>query len=222
MPAGPAPRIQVTGRARAGKTTVRHALSLISAEETSAVDRPGRPDPVLDADLYIYVLPGDSNAADRRILATLPPDRTLVVLNKADSIGIRWADAAESAETHSAALQLTVHPVIATLAARTRSGTLTEADLHTLHRHRDHPDPAFTLAPDLFTSPSIATDTAARESLLSRWPLYGISCALTALHRDPTLPAVTLLQLLHSASGIDPLHTDLHHRYEQAATRLNP
>ncbi|MFJ4658657.1 hypothetical protein ACIP5Y_45935 [Nocardia sp. NPDC088792] len=220
MPAGPAPRIQVTGRARAGKTTVRHALSLISAEETSAVDDPGRPDPVLDADLLIYVLPGASNATDRRILATLPPDRTLVVLNKADAIGLRWADAAAAAENHSAALQLTVHPVIATLAARTRSGTVTDADLRTLHRHRDHPDPAFTLAPDLFTAPAIATDTADRQRLLARWPLYGISCALIALRHAPTLPAVTLLQILHSASGIDPLHTDLHHRYEQAATRL--
>ncbi|MCU1648572.1 MAG: hypothetical protein JWN03_8847 [Nocardia sp.] len=220
MSAGRPPRIQVTGRSRAGKSTVRNALSLISAEETAPIDVPGQPDPVLDGDLIIYVLPGALDTADCRILATLPPDRTLVVLNKADAIGTRWSDAALAADRHTAALGFLTLPAVASLAVHTRAGTFTEPDLRTLHRHRTRSDPAFTLTPDLFTDPSIAEDTSARRTLLARWDLYGITCALTALRHNPALQPQPLLQVLHSASGIDPIHHELHRRYEQAAARL--
>lgn len=220
MPVGRSPRIQVTGRARAGKTTLRHALWLLSAEETRPVDHPGQPRPALDADLLLYVLPGRADPADRRLLATLPPDRTIVVLNKSDSIGTGWSDAALLAETLTADLGLNAFPVVAALAAHTRSGTLTDADLDTLHRHRTRPDPPLTLSHDLFTTPALALDSEARQALLDRWDLYGISCALTALRHDPTLGPRLLLQILHCASGIDPLHHELHRRYAVAAAAL--
>ncbi|MET9488910.1 hypothetical protein [Nocardia sp. NPDC006630] len=220
MSAGRPPRIQVTGRSRAGKSTVRNALSLISAEETAPLDVPGQPDPVLDGDLLLYILPGVLGPADRRVLATLPPDRTLVVLNKADTIGTRWSDAALTADRHTTALGIPTFPVVASLAVHTRAGTFTESDLRTLHRHRTRTDPAFTLTPDLFTDPAVAEDTPARRTLLTRWDLYGISCALTALRHNPTLHPHPLLQILHSASGIDPLHQALHRHYQQATTRL--
>ncbi|MGW4530574.1 hypothetical protein ACWEOI_06450 [Nocardia sp. NPDC004340] len=217
MPPRRTPRIQVTGRARAGKTTLCRALSLLTAEETRPIDRPGRPNPTLDADLLLYVLPGRADAADRRLLATLPPDRTLVVLNKADAIGVRWSDAATAAEALASDLDLPVFPVVATLAARTRSGTLTDADLNTLRRHRDDPDPPLTLSHDLFAAPDLAPDPEARRALLDRWDLHGVSCALTALRHAPELPVRLLLQILHCTSGIDPLHRELHRRYEAAA-----
>ncbi|WP_327142746.1 hypothetical protein [Nocardia sp. NBC_01327] len=222
MSAGRPPRIQVTGRSRAGKSTVRNALSLISAEETAPIDVPGQPDPVLDGDLILYVLPGVLDPADRRVLATLSPDRTLVVLNKADAIGTRWSDAALTADRHTATLGLRTLPAVASLAVHTRAGTFTDADLRTLHRHRTRTDPAFTLTPDLFTDPAIAEDTPARRTLLTRWDLYGISCALTALRHNPALHPRSLLQILHSASGIDPLHHELHRRYQEATSRLTP
>ncbi|MGW5111707.1 GTPase domain-containing protein [Nocardia sp. NPDC004123] len=220
MPVGRSPRIQVTGRARAGKTTLRHALSLLTAEETRPVDQPGQPDPALDADLVLYVLPGLAGHADRRLLATVHPDRALVVLNKADAIGARWPDAAVAAADLSAELGLPVFPVVASLAARTRSGTLTDADLRTLHRHRDRPDPPLTLSHDLFTAADLAPDLESRRALLDRWDLFGVSCALAALRRHPTLPPQLLLQILHCASGIDPLHHELHRRYEAVAAAL--
>ncbi|MEU0544123.1 hypothetical protein [Nocardia sp. NPDC005978] len=220
MPHGPSPRIQITGRARAGKSTLRDALSLLSARETAPLDVPGRADPILDADLVLYVLPGAANSADRRLLATLSPARTLVVLNKADAIGCRWPDAAAVADRLTRVLGHRTFPVVAALAARTRTGTFTPADLHTLHRHRHHTPPAFTLLPELFTDPSLATDAPARQTLLDRWTLYGVACALTALNHAPTLHPRPLLQILHSASGIDPLHEELHTRYVAAATRL--
>ncbi|MGV9412160.1 hypothetical protein ACWDOP_19775 [Nocardia sp. NPDC003693] len=220
MSHGPSPRIQITGRARAGKSTLRDALSLLSAEETAPLDAPGRTDPVLDADLVLYVLPGAANSADRRLLAALPPGRVLVVLNKADAVGARWPDAAAVADRLTRTLGHPTFPVVSTLAARTRTGTFTPADLHTLHRHRHRETPAFTLLPELFTDPSVALDTPARHTLLDRWTLYGVACALTALNHAPTLAPRPLLQILHSASGIDPLHEELHTRYAAAATRL--
>ncbi|WP_157574056.1 hypothetical protein [Nocardia jejuensis] len=216
----PTPRIQVTGRARAGRSTVRNALSLLSAEETAPVDDPCGPVPTLDADLIVYVLPGTLHPVDRRLLATLPADRTLVVLNKADAIGTRWSDAAATAETHTESLGMPTFPLVATLATRTRTGTFTPAELSTLIGHRTRPDPPFTLTGDHFTAPGLAPDSTARRDLLADWTLYGISCALAALRHDPGLTARVLLQILHSASGIDPLHEEFHRRYEQATTRL--
>ncbi|MEU1425488.1 GTPase domain-containing protein [Nocardia sp. NPDC005746] len=220
MPPRRTPRIQVTGRARAGKTTLCRALSLLTAEETGPLDRPGRPNPTLDADLLLYVLPGLADAADRRILATLPTDRTLVALNKADAIGVRWSDAATTAEALTADLGRPVFPVVAALAARTRAGTLDDADLTALRRHRDRPDPPLALSHDLFLTPGLAPDFEARRALLDRWDLFGVSCALTALRHDPGLPAQRLLQILHCASGIDRLHREIHRRYEAVAAGI--
>lgn len=199
---------------------MRNALSLFTAEETTPVDAPGHPDPVLDADLVLYILPGTLTLADRHALAPLSSDRTVVILNKADAIGSRWSDAAQAAERHTATLGLLTLPAVASLAAHTRAGTLTEADLHTLNRHRTRTDPTFTLTPDLFTDPALAEDAPARHALLARWGLYGISCALTALNHDPTLQRQPLLQILHSASGIEPIYRELHRRYGQATARI--
>ncbi|MRH86529.1 hypothetical protein GFY24_03415 [Nocardia sp. SYP-A9097] len=220
MPAGRSPRIQITGRARAGKSTVRNALSLMTAEETSPIDAPEQADPILDADLFLYILPGTLTPADRRALAPLAPDRTLVILNKADAIGHRWSDAAQAADRHTETLGLLTLPAVASLAARTRAGTFTEADLKTLRRHHGSTDPAFTLTPDIFADPVIAEDDSARRSLLDRWDLYGVSCALAALRRAPDLAPQPLLQILHSASGMDPIYRALHERYEQAVAAI--
>ncbi|MFD0365527.1 hypothetical protein ACFQZZ_29175 [Nocardia sp. GCM10030253] len=211
------PRIQVTGRAHAGRSTVLHALALMSAVETGPVDEPGVPDPVLDADIVVYVLSGAPLPADRRILATLPSERTVLVLNKADAVGSRWGDAVVAAEQYSRELGILTLPVVASLAVRTRAGALTDTDMTTLHRLAANADPSLTLSPDLFTSPSAGPDVAEREQLLQRWDLYGVSCALIALRRDPELTPHALLQILHAVSGIDALHRLLHRRYEQVS-----
>ncbi|MCM6777460.1 hypothetical protein NDR87_29070 [Nocardia sp. CDC159] len=212
-------RIQVTGRARAGKSTLLHALALIAAEETAPVDEPGRADPVLDGDLVVYVLAAVLQPADRRVLTALPADRTLVVLNKADAIGSRWSDAVAAAERYARELGLPVLPVVATLAAHARAHTPAEDDLRTLRRHVHRTDPAFTLSPELFAAAAAGPDVADRQALLDRWGLYGVACALTALRHDPELGPRPLLQLLHAAGGIEPVHALVHARYEQIVAR---
>ncbi|WP_051499648.1 hypothetical protein [Nocardia sp. BMG51109] len=207
--------IQVTGRARSGKSTLLRALALISAVETEPVDEPGRPDPELDGDLVVYVVPAAPQAADRRIVAELPPDRTIVVLNKADAIGSRWADAVSAAEQLAHGLGVPVLPVVAALAVATRAGTPNDDDLRTLRRHAGTTDPTFTLSPELFTAAAAGPDVADRQAVLERWGLHGVSCALTALRDEPDLGPRELLQLLHAAGAIDPVHALLHRRYER-------
>ncbi|OQS12528.1 hypothetical protein B0T36_24630 [Nocardia donostiensis] len=210
------PYIQVTGRARSGRTTVLHALALLSAVETDPIDEPGVTEPELDGDIVVYVLAGAPSQADRRVLGSLPRERTIVVLNKADAIGARWADAVAAADQYARELRLPTLPVVASLAVRTRAGAVAEEDMATLRRHADA-DPSFTISPELFTSAAAGPDVAERQQLLDRWELYGVSCALTAVRHKPDITAQAVLQILHSASAIDPLHRQLHRRYEQVS-----
>ncbi|APE37715.1 hypothetical protein BOX37_31495 [Nocardia mangyaensis] len=206
-------RIQVAGRALSGRSTVLRALALLSAQETAPVDQPELPDPVLDGDLVIYVLAGAPQAADYRLLATLPAARSVVVLNKADAVGARWGEAVAAAERYAHELGLPIVPVVASLAARTRAGAVDAADLTDLRRLAADPDVPSLLAAELFIG--TGSDQDARRRLIENWDLYGVDCALTALRADPDLSAAALIQILHSASGIDPLHRLVHRRYEQ-------
>lgn len=206
-------RIQVAGRALSGRTTVLAALALLSAQETDPVDQPELPDPVLDGDLVVYVLAGAPQAADLRVLETLPRDRSIVVLNKADAMGSRWGDAVAAADRFARELRLPVVPVVASLAARTRAGSVDAADLSDLRRLAVGPDVPSVLAADLFIG--AGSDQDARRRLIENWDLYGVDCALTALRADPDLTSAALIQILHSAGGIDPLHRLVHRRYEQ-------
>lgn len=212
-------RIQVTGRAGAGKTTLLHALALISAEETAPVDAPGMPDPILDADLVVYVLAATPQAGDRAVLSRLPRDRTLIVLNKADAVGSRWADAVVAVDQCAYETGMATLPVVAELAVRTRSGTPTDQDLAILRRHADNADPTFTLTAELFAAPDFGPDVADRAAVVDRWGLFGVSTAMAALHRDPDLGPQPMRQILHAVSGIDPVHALLHRRYEQVGAR---
>lgn len=208
-------RMQITGRAGAGKTTLLRALALMAAEETEPVDQPGMPDPVLDADLVVYVLSGSLQAADKRVLDTLDPNSTLVVLNKADAVDSRWSDAVTAADRAAHGLGVPVAALVAELALHTRAGTPGDDDLRTLRRHAASDNPDLTLSADLFVDPSAGPDVAERGAALDRWGLFGVNCALSALHHDQQLSAQQLLQVLNAASGIDPVHTRLHQRYEQ-------
>ncbi|MGW4636779.1 hypothetical protein [Nocardia sp. NPDC004415] len=205
--------IQVAGRALSGRTTVLRALALLSAQETAPVDQPELPDPILDGDLVIYVLAGAPQAADHRLLATLPAGRSVVVLNKADAVGARWGEAVAAAERYAQELKLPIIPVVASLAARTRSGAVDATDLSDLRKLAESPEIPSVLAAELFIGSGPDQDT--RRRLIENWDLYGVDCALTALRADPELPATALIQILHSASGIDPLHRLVHRRYEQ-------
>ncbi|MCK0090661.1 hypothetical protein HCA61_06220 [Rhodococcus sp. HNM0563] len=79
-------RIQVAGRAGVGRADVQRALAgLPASPESAVIDVPGTPDPVLDADVVIYVLPSrldpvTVHPADRRALAALDSRRVIVVV----------------------------------------------------------------------------------------------------------------------------------------------
>lgn len=212
------PRAQVAGRARSGRTTVAEALGLHHGAETAPVDEPGFPDPVLDADIIIYVLASTPSPGDRRILGSLPPERTLVVVNKADAIGTGWADAVTATEQFSRAFGLPTFPIVAGLAARTVAGALREADLELLRRHAGN-RALSAVSAEAFVSPAAGPDTAERADLLERWDLYGISCVLAALDREPGLGPQTVLQILNTVSGIEPVARLLGLRYQQAISR---
>ncbi len=212
-------RIQVAGRAGAGKTTMLHALALMSAEETGPVDAPGHPDPVLDADLLVYVLASALQPGDREALSRLPRERTLTVLNKADAVGSRWADAVVAVDQCAYDMGVATLPVVAELAVRTRSGTPTDADLATLRRHAGNAEPSFTLTGELFTSADFGPDVAERAAVLEHWGLFGVATALGALRHEPDLGSQQMRQILHAVSGIDPVHDLLHRRYEQAGAQ---
>ncbi|UTT48181.1 MULTISPECIES: hypothetical protein [Rhodococcus] len=96
-------RVQVAGRAGTGRAVVearvRESLPHDAAAGTIvvgvAVDTPGGPDPVLDADLVVHVVPrrldpAVAHPADRAALATVDPRRVVLVVSGG-------ADAAECA-----------------------------------------------------------------------------------------------------------------------------
>ncbi|WP_245664759.1 hypothetical protein [Nocardia grenadensis] len=210
------PRAQVAGRARAGRTTVARALGLHQAVETAPVDEPGFPDPVLDADIVVYVLASTPSPGDRRLLGSLRPERTILVLNKADAIGTGWADAVAAARQFGREFGLPAFPMVGSLAARTVSGAFQETDLALLRRLAQS-GIAAALSAEAFVSPG--PDTAERAELLERWDLYGLSCVLAALERDPDLAPQTVLQILHTVSGVEPVARLLGQRYQQAVSR---
>ncbi|WP_063062345.1 hypothetical protein [Nocardia sienata] len=212
------PRAQVAGRTRAGRTTVARALGLRQAVETAPVDEPGFPDPVLDADIVIYVLASTPSPGDRRLLESLRPERTILVLNKADAIGTGWADAVDAARQFAREFRLPTFPMVGSLAARTVSGAFQETDLALLRRLAQS-GIAAALSAEAFVSPAVGPDTDERAELLERWDLYGLACVLTALEREPDLAPQTVLQMLHIVSGVDPVARLLGQRYQQAVSR---
>ncbi|MBS9375289.1 hypothetical protein [Rhodococcus sp. B50] len=86
-------RVQVAGRAGTGREVVearvRESLPEASADAIvvgAAVDTPDGPDPVLDADLLVYVVPrrldpAVVHPADRAALATVDPRRIVLVVS---------------------------------------------------------------------------------------------------------------------------------------------
>ncbi|WP_327149145.1 hypothetical protein [Nocardia sp. NBC_01329] len=212
------PRAQVAGRTRAGRTTVAGALGLQPGVETAPVDEPGFPDPVLDADIVVYVLASTPSPGDRRILASLRPERTILVLNKADAIGTSWADAVNASRKFGQEFGLPAFPLVGSLAARTVSGAFQESDLALLRRLAQS-GTAAAVSAEAFVSPAVGPDTAARTELLEHWDLYGLACVLAALEREPELAPQIVLQILHTVSGIDPVARLLGQRYQQAISR---
>lgn len=210
-------RVQVTGRAGVGKSTVISALGLPAEAETTSIDAPDVPPPVLDGDVVIYVLAERALATDTTALAALPTATVLTVLNKADAISFALRRAVETADQLAAELDRCVLPLVGSLAARSRTTTLTDAEVRSLSRLAETRDVTLTLSPDLFLAADVVTDVRARRTMLERWDMYGIDCAIDTLRRFPELTSRQLTQLMHAASGIGPVLAAVRSRVEQAA-----
>ena len=105
--------VQVVGRPGTGRDTMARALR----ERLSlTVIGPGEDEQgAADADLWILVLAGPPRRADRELFASLPADRLLVVLGKADTHG-DWDAAVAVAASCAGRLDTPVYPVSQLLA----------------------------------------------------------------------------------------------------------
>lgn len=195
-------RVQVTGRAGVGKSAVVAALDLPADAETPALDDPDRDrDPALDADVVVYVLAATPTPADRAVLAATPG--AVAVLNKADTLPGAWSAGARAADGCAAEFGVPTLPLVASLAARTRHAALTDAEASSLRRLASTADAVLTMSPELFLAVPAGTDVRARRTMLERWDLYALDCALTALRADAALTAAALTLVLHAASGVE-------------------
>lgn len=204
--------VQIAGRAGVGKSAVAKALGIDGAVETSAVDNPDAPDPMLDGDVVIYVLAEAATQADRDALATVPAENKVVLLNKADAIDGEWAAALARANEYTHSLGAHAVPLVAGLAATASTASLTPAEAASLRTIAAANDPTITMSSDLFLAANVLVDVRARTTMLGRWGLYGLGCAIDALTRDPDLDTDALTQILYAAAGLDLAHTAVQRR----------
>ncbi|MFD4366743.1 hypothetical protein [Rhodococcus sp. NPDC058521] len=116
-------RVQIAGRAGVGRTTVTTMLrnatpepSRIDFVETSAFDSPATADPVLDADVLVYLLVDALRSADRRALETTTAASVVLVLNKADTLGSDTSEIGARIDECTRECGTKVYPLVATTA----------------------------------------------------------------------------------------------------------
>lgn len=208
--------VHIAGRAGVGRSAVAKALGIDGAVETTAVDSPDDPDPTLDGDVVIYVLAAAATRADRDALATVPAENKVVLLNKADAIDGDWAAALATANEYTHSLGVHTVPLVAGLGATASTVTVTPAEAASLRILAAANDPTITLSSDLFLAANVLVDVRARTTMLSRWGLYGLRCAVDALANDADLDTDALTQILYAASGLDPARAAVHSRIRRS------
>ncbi|WP_072688970.1 hypothetical protein [Rhodococcus marinonascens] len=190
-------RVQTTGRAGVGRSTVAAALTASEItgaviEESDAVDVPDAPDPTLDGDVVVYVLVESLRDADREAVRTLDSARVLVVLNKSDTVGesrapdVVWSSAVARAADCAADCGFATLPLIGSLAI---TAVPSDSDLAVL-----------------LTCPG---------DLEGRWGAYGVACAGVAVAANPELDAAGLGALLRDASGSGAMSAAVTDRVER-------
>ncbi|QBJ96070.1 hypothetical protein ERC79_08855 [Rhodococcus sp. ABRD24] len=110
-------RIQVTGRSGVGRTTVAQVLERAGfrdVAETSPIDAPDAPDPVLDGDVVVHVLAVAPRDADIAALRRAPRGSTVAILGKADAQGSSWAAAVEASNACAAETGVRTVPMVGT------------------------------------------------------------------------------------------------------------
>ncbi|NKQ58492.1 GTPase [Amycolatopsis sp. K13G38] len=188
---------------------------------------------VAGAEAVLYVVTQGVRADDQQALAAFTaatasreagPVNAIAVLNKADTVApesVRgagddvWKAATLLAEKQAALLKprvADVLPVIGLVAESAESGGFTSADAEAL-RQLSTVDEAtletMLMAADIFTSWECDVPTGTRLRLLERLDLYGIRCAIDAIHADPEITAGALRRILLESSGLAAVRSRL-------------
>ncbi|GGF14076.1 hypothetical protein [Williamsia phyllosphaerae] len=190
-------RVAVRGRAGTGRDTMARAV-----RRQLGVTPIGPGDDDTDADVWLYVLVGWPRPADRVALRGLPPERTVLALGKADTLG-SWDDAAQTADACARDLGRSVRPTMPLLAC----ADLVDDEFELLAQMLRDDEPMPSMAAH-FISGDRAERTL-RIGLLRRLDQFGILSALdlleAAAEAGSPLDRPALEALLHRQSGVSAL-----------------
>ncbi|MBM7276474.1 hypothetical protein JTZ10_01760 [Gordonia rubripertincta] len=192
--------VQVVGRPGVGRDTMARALRERLALTVTGPGEDSRA--AADADLWLHVLTGPPRRADRELLSSLPADRVIVVLGKADTHP-DWEAAVDVAKRSSTQLGLPVHAVSQLLAC----ADLDAAEFSALTRlAADRPEMPSMAGRFLVGAPG-SEERLLRQGLLRRIDAYGISTALRLIAEGSpeAADADALNRALHTRSGVPQL-----------------
>ncbi len=200
--------VQVCGRPGTGRDTLARAMR--ERLGVSAIGPGESTGPAPDADLWIHLLGGPPRGADHDLLSSLPVDRTIMVLGKADTHGEPSVAAAVATDC-ARSLGVEV-PAISPLLA---CSDLTADEFDHLRRLAA----AGVQMPQMtgrFLAETVADERALRTGLLRRIDRFGIVTALRLIAvGDPAGgSAVALNGALHERSRIDRLVPPIRGRVE--------
>ncbi len=192
--------VQVVGRPGVGRDTMARALRERLA---LTVTGPGEePRAAADADLWLLVLAGPPRRADHELLSSLPADRVVVVLGKADTHP-DWEAAVDVARRSSTHLGLPVHVVSQLLGC----ADLDAAEFAALTRLAAERAEMPSMAGRFLVGAPGSEDRLLRQGLLRRIDACGISTALRLIAEDSdeAADADALNRALHARSGVPQL-----------------
>ncbi|MGW8814917.1 hypothetical protein [Gordonia terrae] len=192
--------VRVVGRPGTGRDTMVRALR----ERLSlSVIGPGEDaQDAADADLWLLVLAGLPRQADHELFSSLPSDRVLVVLGKADTHG-DWDSAVAVASTCATSLGTPVYPVSQLLAC----ADLDDGEFAALTTMAAAGVGMPSMAGRFLVGRPGSDERLLRQGLLRRIDAYGIDTALALIQSGAPVAATAtdLSRALQSASGVPDL-----------------
>ncbi|AZZ80726.1 hypothetical protein C5O27_06250 [Gordonia alkanivorans] len=189
--------VQVVGRPGVGRDTMARAL-----RERLAPTVTGLGEDAPAADLWLHVLAGPPRRADHELLSSLPADRVVVVLGKADTHP-DWEAAVDVARRCSTQLGLPVHAVSQLLAC----ADLGAAEFAALTRLAAERAEMPSMAGRFLAGAPESEERLLRQGLLRRIDAFGIGTALRLIaeESEEAADADALNRALHARSGVTQL-----------------
>ncbi|WP_317451337.1 hypothetical protein [Gordonia jinghuaiqii] len=192
--------VQVVGRPGVGRDTMARALR--ERLSLTAIGPGEGKHGAADADLWLLVLAGLPRRADHELLTSLPPDRVVVVLGKADTHG-EWETATAVASTCSTRLGVPVQPVSQLLAC----ADLDPAEFAALTAMAQAGEEMPSMAGRFLVGRPGSAERLMRQGLLRRIDAFGIETALALIAAGSAAAGDerTLNRALRDASGVADL-----------------